>query len=35
MTALAKWTPFRELETFQNHLTTLFGRPLWRTNGDE
>jgi HSP20 family protein len=23
------------METFQNRLNTLFGRPLWRTNGDE
>ena len=35
MTTLAKWNPFRELETFQNRLTTLFGRPLLRTDGDE
>lgn len=35
MTTLAKWNPFRELDTLQNRLTTLFGRPMWRTNGDE
>ncbi len=34
MTTLAKWNPFRELETFQNRLTPFFSRPLWRTNGD-
>ena len=35
MTTLTKWNPFRELDTLQNRLTTLFGRPLWRTTGDE
>lgn len=35
MTTLAKWNPFRELETFQDRLATLFGRPLLRTNGGE
>jgi HSP20 family protein len=35
MTALAKWNPFGELETLQNRLTTLFGRPLLRTTGEE
>src|SRR5207247_6162963 len=27
--------PFREMEEFQNRLSTLFGRPLRRTNGRE
>lgn len=35
MTTLAKWNPFREMDTLPNRLTTLFGRPLWRTDGDE
>jgi HSP20 family protein len=35
MTTLAKWNPFRELETFQNRLTTLFGRPGWPANGEQ
>jgi HSP20 family protein len=35
MTTLTRWNPFRELDTFQNRLNTFFGRPLWRTNGDE
>ena len=35
MTTLAKWNPFREMDTLQNRLTTLFGRPLVRTTGDE
>ena len=35
MTTLAKWNPFGELETLQNRLTTLFGRPLLRTTGEE
>jgi len=32
---LTRWEPFREMEEFQNHLSTLFGRPLRRTNGRE
>ena len=35
MTTLTRWNPFRELETFQNRMNTLLGRPFWRTNGDE
>lgn len=35
MRTLTKWNPFRETETFQNRLTTLLGRPLWRTSDDE
>jgi HSP20 family protein len=35
MTTLAKWNPFRELETLQNRLTTLFRRPLLPMNGEE
>jgi HSP20 family protein len=35
MTTLAKWNPFKELETFQNRLGTLFGHSTWPTNGDE
>jgi HSP20 family protein len=31
MKALATWNPFRELDAIQNRLTTLMGRPLWRT----
>src|SRR5881275_2043285 len=30
---LTRWEPFREMEDFQNRLSTLFGRPLRRTNG--
>jgi HSP20 family protein len=32
---LAHWEPLREMEEFQNRLSTLFGRPLRRTNGRE
>src|SRR5206468_3188478 len=32
---LTRWEPFREMEEFQNRLSTLFGRPLRRTNGRE
>jgi len=32
---LTSWEPFREMEEFQNRLSTLFGRPLRRTNGRE
>jgi len=35
MTTLAKWNPFRELETLQNRFTTLFRRPLLPMNGEE
>ncbi|HEY5769313.1 MAG TPA: Hsp20/alpha crystallin family protein [Terrimicrobium sp.] len=35
MRTLTKWSPFREMETLQNRLTTLLGRPLWRTSDDE
>jgi HSP20 family protein len=35
MTTLAKWNPFRELDTIQNRLTTLLGRPLWRNVDEE
>jgi HSP20 family protein len=35
MTTLAKWNPFRDLETLQNRLTTLFRRPLLPMNGEE
>lgn len=32
---LTRWEPFREMEEFQNRLSTLLGRPLRRTNGRE
>jgi HSP20 family protein len=33
-TTLTRWEPFREMEDFQNRLSTLFGRPsLRRPNG--
>jgi HSP20 family protein len=35
MTTLAKWSPFRELDTLQSRLNTLFGRSPWRGNSDE
>jgi HSP20 family protein len=35
MTTLAKWNPFRDLETFQNRFNTMLGRPLWRFTGEE
>src|SRR5256885_14935994 len=31
--ALTRWEPIREMEDFQNRLSTLFGRPLRRGNG--
>jgi len=34
MTTLAKWNPFRELDTIQNRLTTLLGRP-WKPFDEE
>ena len=33
MQTLTRWEPVREMEDFQNRLSTLFGRPLRRTNG--
>src|SRR3954468_5335892 len=30
---LTRWEPIREMEDFQNRLSTLFGRPLRRGNG--
>src|SRR3981081_2876110 len=33
MQTLARWEPVREMEDFQNRLSTLFGRPLRRPNG--
>jgi len=33
MQTLTRWEPFHEIEDFQNRLSTLFGRPLRRTNG--
>ena len=30
---LTRWEPLREMEDFQNLLSTLFGRPQRRTNG--
>ena len=30
---LTRWEPLREMEDFQNPLSTLFGRPQRRTNG--
>jgi HSP20 family protein len=30
---LTRWEPLREMEDFQNRLSTLFGRPLRRGNG--
>jgi HSP20 family protein len=35
MTTLAKWNPFRDLETIHNRITTLLRRPLWRTTDDD
>lgn len=35
MRTLTKWNPLREMDTLQNRLTTLLGRPLWRTSDDE
>lgn len=35
MTTLAKWSPFRELDTLQSRLNTLFGRTAWRPTGEE
>jgi HSP20 family protein len=32
---IARWEPVREMEDFQNRLSTLFGRPLRRGNGRE
>src|SRR3977135_3695239 len=32
---LTRWEPLREMEEFQNRLSTLFGRPLRRGNGKE
>jgi hypothetical protein len=32
---LTRWEPLREMEEFQNRLSTLFGRPLRRGNGRE
>jgi len=33
MQTLTRWEPIREMEDFQNRLSTLFGRPLRRTDG--
>ncbi|HET9368427.1 MAG TPA: Hsp20/alpha crystallin family protein [Candidatus Udaeobacter sp.] len=33
MQALTRWEPLREMEDFQNRLSTLFGRPVRRTDG--
>jgi len=33
MHTLTQWEPFREMEDFQNRLSTLFGRPLRRPDG--
>lgn len=35
MTTLAKWSPFRELDTLESRLNTLFGRAAWRPTGEE
>ena len=35
MNTLTRWNPFRELETVQNRLASLFGRPLVPGNGEE
>lgn len=35
MNTLAKWNPFKEMETMHDRFATLFGRPLWKTNGGE
>ena len=32
---IARWEPVREMEDFQNRLSTLFGRPLRRGDGRE
>src|SRR5216110_2343517 len=32
---LTRWEPLREMEEFQNRLSTLFGRPSRRGNGRE
>jgi HSP20 family protein len=34
MNTLSKWTPFHEMETLQNRLSTLFERPLRRSTGE-
>lgn len=34
MTTLTRWSPFRELETLQDRLNTLFGRGMPRTSGE-
>jgi HSP20 family protein len=33
MQTLTRFEPFREMEDFQNRLSTLFGRQIRRTNG--
>jgi HSP20 family protein len=35
MQPLTRWEPLREMEDFQNRLSTLFGRPIRRGNGRE
>ena len=35
MTTLAKWSPFREMDTLQSRLNTLLGRTAWRPTGEE
>ena len=35
MTTLAKWSPFREMDTLQSRLNTLFGRTACRPTGEE
>ena len=35
MNLLTKWNPLRELETMQNRMSNLFGRPLMPFSGDE
>ena len=34
MSMLTTWSPFRELETLQNRINTLFGPRLWRTEAN-
>lgn len=35
MTTLAKWSPFREMDTLQHRLNALFGQTASRSSGDQ
>jgi len=35
MTTLAKWSPFREMDTLQHRLNALFGQTAPRSSGDQ